>query len=330
MVFVMTMGAFAQVTQYEDFSEGFIGFAEGLAEELPFNTMIGLNWSDAYIGNLPHFGVGITIGATLIPVDTFSKAFEPLGVDFATEFGDIGSLGFPLPAAVLDARIGGVFLPFDVGFKIGYLPEEAKVLLPDNMNLEYLMVGGDIRYAILQEKGLIPEVSVGLGYTYFRGDITVLGVLGGNQDIANIEDAGGPHTLTLQDPDVNLNWQASVIDVKIQVSKSILLLTPFIGMGISYGTSSAGGGLQSDVLFDGSPITQAQIEGVEQYYKAQGEPIPDLSATGITVASEAKGWAYRAFGGVSLNIFLLRINLNAMYNITSGAIGASFNTTIQF
>ncbi len=321
----------ADTSEYDAFVNGFTNFAEALANDLPFNTMIGLNTSDAYIGSLPHFGLGLTVGATMIPIGTFQEAMDPLGVDLGNELGELQSLGFPLPAAVLDARIGGFFLPFDLGFKIGYLPDEAKVFLPENMNLNYLMVGGDIRYAIVQEKGWLPDVSVGLGYTYLKGDLNVSGVLGGNQEIANVQT--GPstsETLELQDPDVNFNWQASVIDLKIQVSKSILLITPFAGMGISYGASSTGGGLRSDVLISGTPITQSQIQQIEDYYSSIGETVPDLSDKGILITSDAKGWAYRVFGGLSLNVFVMRINLNGMYNFTTGALGASIATTLQF
>ena len=324
----------AQLTNYEDFADGFVAFADSIAEELPFNTAIGLNWADAYIGNLPHFGFGVTLGVTLVPFDTFAEAMQPLGVDLQSAMGnELSGFGFPLPGAVLDARIGGLFLPFDIGFKIGYIPEEVKGFLPKNMNLDYLMVGGDIRYAILEEKGWLPDVSIGIGYTYMRGSVAIQGILGGNQQIDEVQYGPLPtdvYTIELQDPDVFLDWQASTIDLKLQVSKNLLILTPFIGIGAAYGESTAGGGLQSDVLIGGVPITPAQIQQIKDYYDLIGEPIPDLSTKGIIVTSDAKGWAYRVFGGIGLSVFVLRLNLNGMYNLTSGALGASINGSIQF
>ncbi len=323
----------AQLTNYEDFADGFVAFADSIAAELPFNTAIGLNWADAYIGNLPHFGFGVTLGVTLVPFDTFAEAMQPLGVDLQSAMGnELSGFGFPLPGAVLDARIGGLFLPFDIGFKIGYIPEEAKGFLPSNMNLDYLMVGGDIRYAILEEKGWLPDVSIGIGYTYMRGNVAISGIMGGDQDIAQVETGTGPVTLRLQDPDVYLNWEASTIDLKLQVSKNLLILTPFIGVGAAYGESTAGGGLQTDVLIGPgfNPISDAEIQQIKDYYALIGEPVPDLSTKGIIVTSDAKGWAYRVFGGIGLNVFVLRLNLNGMYNLTSGALGASINGSIQF
>ena len=334
LVLLVSVTSIAAQTPYDDFADGFEGFAEALASELPFNTAIGLNWADAYIGQFPHFGIGLTVGITLIPFTTFNKALVPMGVDLEAQLGsELGGLGFPLPAAVLDARIGGFVLPFDIGFKIGYLPTEAKVFLPPNMDLDYLLVGGDIRYAVVQEKGWLPDISVGLGYSFLRGSVAISGIMGGNQQIAEVRygpGAGDKYTLELQDPNVFFNWQASTIDLKVQVSKSLLIFTPFVGFGAAHGWSSVGGGLQSGVLIGGSPITDTQIQQIKDYYDLIGEPVPDLSTDGILINSITRGWAYRAFGGISLNIFILRLNLNGMYNFTTGALGASLNGSVQF
>ena len=42
-------------------------FATAAASSLPLETSVGLNWSDAYIGQFPHFGIGLTVGAATIP-----------------------------------------------------------------------------------------------------------------------------------------------------------------------------------------------------------------------------------------------------------------------
>ncbi len=315
---------------YADFSSGFLDFSRAFADELPFSALIGLNWADAYIGSFPHFGAGVTLGATMIPFDTIDKAMDPLGIDLSGRFPTVINEGFPFGAAVLDARVGAVLTPFDVGFKVGWLPSDLRVFLPSNMTLQYLLIGGDVRFALLQDSGSTPDVSVGVGYIYYRGRITLKGFTESSEEIANVEDAGGPHTLTFEDPDVFLNWETNVIDLKLQISKDVFILTPFVGVGLSYAESKSGGGLRSDVLFDGSPITQGQIEGVEQYYKSIDETAPDLSTKGILIEVDSKGFAYRIFGGLSIKLALIRINLNAMYSFTSGALGGSLNTTFQY
>ena len=52
-----------------------------LAKALPYNTSVGLNWSDAFIGKFPRFGVGITVGTTLMPYSAFQGVAETLDVN---------------------------------------------------------------------------------------------------------------------------------------------------------------------------------------------------------------------------------------------------------
>ncbi len=52
-------------------------------------------------------------------------------------------------------------------------------------------------------------------------------------------------------------WNSNVIDAKIQVSKSLFIITPYVGLGMSFGISNAGGGMQSQMTVDGSAVTQA-------------------------------------------------------------------------
>ncbi|MFW6363022.1 MAG: hypothetical protein ACOC0D_04170, partial [Spirochaeta sp.] len=61
-------------------TEGFVSFAEEISGALPFNTMIGLQWSDAHIGQLmsvpPKFGIGTAVGFTTIPLSALESATE--------------------------------------------------------------------------------------------------------------------------------------------------------------------------------------------------------------------------------------------------------------
>ncbi len=327
----------AQAIDYSDYEDGFEDFATEVAKSLPFTAAVGLNWSDAYIGHFPHFGVGITVGATSVPYDAMKPVFEVLGASLGGEMDFIETWGAPFPAYTIEGRVGGLILPFDAGVKIGVLPDDAKVLMPFNM--DYLMVGGDVRYRILKSTGPLPEVSFGVGYTMLNGGITLPGILDGDQDITLTGiDTGGdasPDVLRLTDPDLNFNWQSHVIDFKIQASKKLLVITPHVGLGMAYGTSSAGGGAETDVLWSDngtvgtfSSISQTQINQIISLYEAAGQTPPDLTTSGLLVESDTKGWAMRAFGGLSLNL-LLKFDLSGMYNFTSGSLGGALNARIQ-
>ncbi|MBN2532984.1 MAG: hypothetical protein JXB88_08835 [Spirochaetales bacterium] len=318
---------------YDDFVSEFEAFTDGVATTLPFNSIIGLNWSDAYIGNFPHFGVGITAGVAFMPYGSLEDTLDGLGVDMnAIENEGIKNmlegLGMPFPAIVLEGRLGGFVLPFDMGFKIGYIPPDFELSFTEGIVIDYLLVGADVRFRVLKGALAIPTVSVGGGLTYQYGSFDMAGMLGGEQEITNI--AGG-HTISLSDPDLNFNWKAFVVDVKAQASWNVLLLTPFVGAGASYAPyAEAGGGMKSKVYFDGSEITQDDIDMVDDYYNEIDEPAPDLNDGQIIVyATTPAAWSIRAFGGVSVNLALFRIDLLGLFNFASGAFGASLNVRLQ-
>ncbi len=55
LVLFVASGAFAQTYSFSTFQSVFQSFASGAASALPLETSVGLNWSDAYIGQFPHF-----------------------------------------------------------------------------------------------------------------------------------------------------------------------------------------------------------------------------------------------------------------------------------
>ena len=74
----MTGAAWAQV-DYATFQASFQSFADGVANSLPISATIGLNWSHAYIGQFPHFGVGVSVGGMFLPYETVEPIVEALG-----------------------------------------------------------------------------------------------------------------------------------------------------------------------------------------------------------------------------------------------------------
>ncbi len=321
---------FSQSRDFDTFYEGINDFIAGLSTALPFNTTVGLNWSDAYIGQFPHFGFGITAGATGIPLSAVNMAMDMMGVNILNEIPELSYIastyGFPFPAAVLDLRVGGFLLPFDLGFKLGFLPDEVKELLPPDMQIDYLLIGGDVRFALVQDEEWRPDISIGAGFNYLQGSFLITGLFGSDEEIQNV----GGYDITLRDPDFDFSWEAKVIDLKLQISKQLLIITPFIGAGVSFGWANASAGLRSDVLVNGNPITGQQIEEIQESLAYLGKPIPDLSKKGILVNQDIDGWSFRAFGGISLDLLILRIDLGAMYNFSSNSYGITGNVRLQF
>lgn len=318
-------GAFAQVN-IADMQTSFSAFAGDVAESLPFASTIGLNWSDARVRSLPHFGIGVTAGAVFIPAEAFTALATDMGFTLPTEITD-STLGVPLPGYALEARIGGLFLPFDVGIKLGYVPPE--LLAGSAVAADYTLAGFDIRTPIIKGNLILPAVALSVGYNYLSAGIeTAINGTG----LADSVDLGslGLGILSFPDPKARFQMDSNVIDIKLQASKSLLIITPYVGLGYAYGWSNAGGGIAGSVLYDGTAITPAEIAAIEAAFATAGYDAPDLSSTGFLVSSSSTGGAFRAFGGLSVNLFILKLDLNAMYNISTASLGASANVRIAF
>jgi hypothetical protein len=327
LVMVVVSGAFAQYT-FSQFQTAFQDFASGTASALPLESSVGLNWSDAYIGQFPHFGIGLTLGAATIPysaINTAVQTFAP-GGSLPSNMSFLKSLGIPVPAYTVDLRIGGFVLPFDIGLKFGYIPPNAFSSF-NNTSIDYLLVGGDVRYALVKEKGIIPAISVGLGYTYMRGDVSIPGVLSsGNVTVSNVSFGGSTHTIGFTNPSLNMFWNSNVIDAKIQVSKNLFIITPYLGLGMAYGISKAGGGMQSQMTVDSNPVTQTQIDQINSAFGTNFT----LQNPGFGTSADANGFAARVFGGLSLNLFIFKLGVGMEYEFLSGSMAGMINARLQF
>ncbi|MEE3314354.1 MAG: hypothetical protein VZR56_09370, partial [Treponema sp.] len=154
------------------------------------------------------------------------------------EFGKIPEK-FILPTASLDVRIGGFVLPFDFGLSAMMTnPAIFKVKLDDpssiydmsqaiNFNflgfdgsMDYLTIGADFRYRFYEGSLVMPVISVGVGYTYTKGNFKV-----GTSSDAEISGYGTQTTSV----DMGMGFQTQVFYLQAQVSKNFGIVTPFIG-----------------------------------------------------------------------------------------------------
>jgi hypothetical protein len=329
-----------------ELEEPLTDFAGSFANSLPTNAAIGLTWSDAYIGQLlrvpPNLGIGLTVGASTIDYGSLETFFGELGESVPQEVQEVGEqFGIPLPGAVIDARIGGIILPFDFGVKVGFVPGVARQAIRDNvpgLEFDYLLAGFDVRVPVLQEGVLLPEVSVGGGYNYLNGSIGLDGILGSDIPVGDVTlPDESTQSISLADPSVFFDWNASTIDLKAQASKKLLFLRPYIGLGATYARAGVGTGVRSQV--QGVDDLQATIESLQEQAADLGLPTSaefdqydDLAGdTGLAIGVNegANGWGFRAFGGLGFDIFILKIDLGLMYNLVDGSWGGTVGTRIQ-
>jgi hypothetical protein len=308
LAFLVSSLAFSEagLKTLQDKAEDFSGI---LAKSLPFNASLGLNWSDAYIGKLipsapPHFGIGASFGFTTLDMDTAADLAEALG--FSIPF-NTKKLILPLYAG--EARLGGLFLPFDIGVKAGVLP--AVGLWGSDVKTSYTMVGADIRYALTEGGVILPAISVGMGFNYLSGGLEAPV---GTQQSYNV----GGGNVEIGQSDVNLFWNTKAIDLKVQLSKSIFIITPYLGLGASYAWSEAG------------YEAKASLSGLSDADKAAAKDLGvDIDGSKLSSTIKVNGFSLRTFGGMSVNLAVFKLDLTGMYNFLDSNYGLSFGARFQ-
>jgi len=284
-------------------------FSEEMLHVLPFSSTIGLNWSDAYIGSFPHFGIGISAGAVMMDYEKIKNMLEylkVLKVDYTTFALDM----FLLPAYSFDARIGLPVIPVDFGVKFGYLPPK---LLSSYLRAEIknTLIGADVRYVIVNSKVLPMRLSVGLGFNYLNGEVS-------KEFTDNINFTGGGINFKADKPTVGVIWKTTNIELKMQASFPYKILTPYAGAGFSISLSETGYRISASNL---------SINAEEEKMKRFGVTKVELGK--FEAITKGKPMNTRVFGGLSFNLVYARLDLTGMYEFFGGNFGATLGLRFQ-
>lgn len=250
-------------------------FAEEAQKALPFATLSPLAWSDSYIGQVvsrkPHFGAGISYGMTMANFSGVRELFHDFG---AAAYMDIG--GALMPPLYGHVRIGGFFVPFDIGI-VASIPLNSK---PANgFLLEHQTFGADIRFALIRDDTKLPGVSLGIAYTQTSGSL--------------LTEVSGS--------DIGIHWSGNAIELKAQISKTLQTFTPYFGGGGSFTWTRAG-------------------------YEATGAL---TEKWGMEPDDFANGVLFRIFGGVSMKIWVFRLDFNANLSIPNLEYGVILGARFQ-
>ena len=315
----VAFSGFSQVVipDLADLQEGIASFSEDLAKALPFNSSLGLNWSDAYVGKFipsvpPHFGIGASFGFTTMKLPILDTLAGYFGLDIPFKIDRMF-----IPAYAGEARIGGLFLPFDVGFKIGYIPPIT--LWGSLVNMNYMNVGADLRWALVKGNVILPKISLGIGVNYLKGGVGA--TVGTGHSFTYLDEFDVEQTISLSDIDANFEWESTSIDFKAQISKSFLIITPYAGIGASYAWSKAGYTVDATISGD---LTEAK-----EYLDDLGLGNLYLTTEGMSSIIKNGGFNFRAFGGFSLNVAVVKFDFTALYSFLDGNFGGSFGIRFQ-
>jgi hypothetical protein len=321
----ITALVYAQVPALDSFESAFKGFASDMAGSLSVDSTIGSNWSDAYIGSFPRFGAGITMGAAFIDASSAKKLFEAMDASLPSEFT---SLGVPIPTVVGVFKIGLPFIPLDIGIKGGYIsPAVGRDLKSaTNVSADYTNLGIQLRYALLKQNIVMPNVSVGVAYNYQKGNLSAPSGLGSQS--FDVTTDQGTTTISATDPDVALGWTSNTVDFTAQVSKKFLFIVPYLGTGFTVGKSTVKGGVSSklDSTYNSSTYGSG-ISGLNSFFAANGGP--SITDQGFSYSADCTDPTFRLYGGFSIRLFILDFDTQAIYLPSTKSFGASLTTRIQ-
>jgi hypothetical protein len=304
--------------QINDLTHGLDVFISDSPGALPFAAGAGNDISQAYIGQLlelpPHFAIGATAGFTTIPSSAVLPLTDALGIDLKGSLKDMPGSGLPLPFAVLNLRLGGIGAPYDVGIKFGFLPSQFENV--DKFAFSYKNFGIDARYNLIEQTFWGPHVSVGAGFNYLSADVTY--VAGAADSATTFTDPNGK-TLTVAPPTMRLSFSAWDVEAKIQVSKTIFyIITPYAGLATSIGSGKISAAVEAKIDHPGTSL--------EYWNSTYGLNLTD---NGFSKEGSAMAFGLKAFGGLSVNVLIIKVDAQVLYNIVNGSYGASAGVRIQ-
>lgn len=194
-------------------------FSKDLLQVIPNVSLQQGVWPDAYIGKVfpgfpPHLGGGVTAGFATVKTTDLNKAINKLNAaisDSSVQFPTLHDT-FLFPTITVDAKVGGLFLPFDIGLSVMKIPHLSLSKLGAPVTVDFFTVGGSFRYAILQGNVVLPQLSIGLGGYYSKGYI-------------NVGATDGSY--------INTNFDSKIFFLETQLSKQFLFVTPFIGLRLA-------------------------------------------------------------------------------------------------
>lgn len=283
---------------------GLNDFCDDLADVIPNSQTQQNVYAEAWIGKIfPgfHFGAGVNAGVSALDVSTLKDAALALGVDDVKDIND--TLVFP--TITVDARLGGIILPFDIGvtaMSIDTSKMDSVDKAIDPVAIDFFTLGADIRYAIFQGGFMRPKWSVGAGFYYTKGGVDV------DDDTAK----------------ASLDFKSTTFMVNTQASIKLLCLVPFIGGRALFSKTSVDWKVNADWA---SIIAK---EG-DTYY----DGVADALKWGILPSSfsgSSSGFSVypQVFGGIGLDLLFLNLTVSGSYDIASKIPSAAVSVRVAW
>lgn len=283
---------------------GLNDFCDDLADVIPNSQTQQNVYAEAWIGKIfPgfHFGAGVNAGVSALDVSTLKDAALALGVDDVKDIND--TLVFP--TITVDARLGGIILPFDIGvtaMSIDTSKMDSVDKAIDPVAIDFFTLGADIRYAIFQGGFMRPKWSVGAGFYYTKGGVDV------DDDTEK----------------ASLDFKSTTFMVNTQASIKLLCLVPFIGGRALFSKTSVDWKVNADWASIIAKEGDAYYDGVADALKWGILPSSfSGSSSGFSVYPQV-------FGGIGLDLLFLNLTVSGSYDIASKIPSAAVSVRVAW
>ena len=286
-------------TPYTTTVNGLNSFSELLGDVIPNSQGQQNVWANAWIGTLAptplHFGFGINAGATKLDLSALIQTADALGISMS---GIPSTLVWPTVTA--DIRLGGIKLPFDIGFICMSLDSSMLNGKIDPVDFDFLAIGGDFRYALVKGlTGIKPRISLGAGYYFTRAGV----------EIKNDE------------ADAGMKLKTHSIFLSAQASAKLLFFVPFIGTRVMF------------TNFNVDWSVRAKWESILASSSTDSGKLSDAASWGILPDEFSGGSSYGFFdnvrpiiyGGFSLDIAVIDLTFSVSYDFISKLPSGAFS-----
>ena len=288
---------FGTATPVGDVTKGLDKFSGDLADAIANAQLMQNVWAEAWLGKLVpgfHIGAGLDVGASQMKITALKDTAKALGMDGLSGLPD----SFAFPTVAGDVRLGGIVLPFDFGVSFMTIDssrisklDDLLSSIGDGMKFDFLTLGFDFRYALLQGDRGLPKISLGAGYVFTRG----------NLDFASDEASA------------NLNFKKHTVYLQAQISKKLLFFIPYFGARVAY--------TKSEINWSASANWENILPGGSDVGSGEGEfGLSDLQSWGILPTEFAGGYqGYKiipqVYGGFCLDFFIFNLTLGAGWDL---------------
>ena len=289
--------------------EGLNDFTFSLTKTAPSTVSQQNMWASAYIGQLldlpPHLGGGISIGMAQLKADGIATVLNEMGFTY-----DVKNLF--LPTLTFDARIGGLLFPFDLGVHGMMIKNPLEFNIQETVfSIDYGTVGADIRIPLTKQETILPNLSLGFGYAYSKGNAGI----SVQEETANI----------------SAGYESQILQATFQISKKIAIIEPFAGVRATLSSNKRNWTWN----YDGTKLlddqTKEQLSEEEQNLLKLGNSFDSGDWSGFAINKEDPNYTAQIFAGIGFDfLFILQGTLNVSFDVVNQIWAGGLSLRVSF